>query len=618
MKIISLLCVCLLISASTVCQQPIRKVLHIGIDGCRGDALVSANTPAMDNLIAQSIYSLDGLCSPPTWSGNGWSSMLTGVWHTKHGVTDNTFSGSDFVTYPDYLSRIETYDPNLRTISLVNWGPINSNIVQNADVEATYGTDLEVKTGAIDALNNDDPDALFIAFDEVDHAGHTYGFSPTISQYIQSIELVDSYISEIIAAMQNRPTFVTENWLIIITTDHGGNTSGHGGGTIEERTIFTIYSNPGLTPQELSKSTIDQNATFNEAFFPAQTYAVPSDQSSFLFGAAQDFTIEFWVKPNAFTGDPSLISNKNWNNGYNPGFIISTYQGQYWKVNVGDGTDRLDISGGSLTANEWHHLAVSFDRDGLMTAYEDGVFVGFENMNGIDNIDSGLPLVINQDGTTSYGYNLDASYKDIRIWNTVIPDSIISTWATIPVTSSHPHYNDLVANWQCEDGSGTVLQDQSLNNNNCTTTGSISWTNGQNNTFTVFDYSETTREPDNAVNALSWLCIPIQQSWNLDGRNFVTLCSGSASVVEPNIASTFEINIQPNPVTEELTVTFESMSPKAEIIILDTQGQAVFEKFIFSKTDIFKTNLNVKNLASGTYTLTVRFGEAYSSARFVK
>ena len=618
MKILSLIFLCMLFSPLVLGQEPIRKLLHIGIDGCRADALMSANTPAMDNLIAQSIYSIDGLCAPPTWSGNGWSTMLTGAWHTKHGVADNTFSGSDFSNYPDYLSRIETYDPNLRTISLVNWGPINSNIIQNADVETTYGTDIEVKYGALDALSNDDPDALFVAFDEVDHAGHTYGFSPSIPEYMQSIELVDSYIAEIIATMQSRPTFASENWLVLITTDHGGNVSGHGGGTIEERTIFTIYSNPGLTPEQLSKNATDQNSTFYEAFFPAQTYAVPSDQSSFSFGATQDFTIEFWVKPSAFTGDPSLISNKDWVSGYNPGFIISTYQGQYWKVNIGDGTDRVDISGGSLNPNEWHHIAVSFDRDDIMTAYEDGVFVGFEKMDAIDNIDSGLPLVINQDGTTSYGLDLNASYKDIRIWNTVISGDVISQWATVPVTSSHPNYTDLLANWQCDDGTGTVVQDQSQNNNNCIANGSISWINGQNNTFTVYDYSETTREPDNAVTALDWLCVPIQASWSLDGRSFVTSCSGNAFIEESSSNASLQINIHPNPIEDEMFLSFNSESLAVKVEIFDYQGRIVFEESIFSNTGNYNSILDTQKLANGSYFLFVRDKSKLRHTRFIK
>ena len=51
-----LLCFPLLINAQTT-----KKVLLIGIDGCRPDALELANTPTLDNLIANGIYSPDAL-----------------------------------------------------------------------------------------------------------------------------------------------------------------------------------------------------------------------------------------------------------------------------------------------------------------------------------------------------------------------------------------------------------------------------------------------------------------------------------------------------------------------------------------------------------------------------
>lgn len=499
-------------------SQATRKVLFIGVDGCRADALLTANAPSIDALLLHSIYSTEGLCAYKTWSGNGWSSMLTGVWHTKHGVTDNTFSGSNYANYPDFIHRMENFNPNFRTVTSVHWAPINDNIIQNADNENTYTTDLGVKNGAVNALANDNPDLLFVAFDDVDHAGHTYGFSPVIPQYIQAIETTDGYIGQIITAMQNRPNFANEDWLVVVTTDHGGNIAGHGGGTLEERTIFTIYSNPAFSQQQLSRNVLNNTTTFNEARFLPHTYAKPVNQTPFQFGATQDFTIEFWVKPDTFTEDPTYISNKNWNSGYNTGFVISAQQGKFWKVNIGDGTDRLDIQGGHMDQNQWHHIAVSFDRDGLMTAYEDGAVVGFEKMQSIGNINSGLPLVINQDGTTNYGYNLKGSYRDIRIWNAVIPDSTIVQWANIPLNTSHPYYNQLLANWKCDDGSGSILNDASPNNNDCNITGPMSWIGNQTNTFTIYDYSETTREPDNALAALTWLCVPIEPAWGLDGK----------------------------------------------------------------------------------------------------
>ena len=591
-----------------------RKVLFIGVDGCRWDAVETANASTIDGLLVQAIYSGNGLTEYKTWSGTGWSNMLTGVWHTKHGVTDNSFAGSNYGLYPDFLTRAETFDSTLSTISIVHWVPLNTNIIQSADAEQICATDLEVKTGAVNALNNDNPDILFVAFDDVDHAGHSFGFSPVVPEYIQAIEITDGYISEIITALHNRIDYINEDWLIVLTTDHGGIPSGHGGGTINERTIFNIYANDNFTSQNLIRIPISQSHTYNEAHFNAGSYAIPVNQSAFTFGATQNFTIEFWVKASLYTGDPSFISNKDWNSGLNAGFVISAQQGQYWKVNIGDGTNRLDVQCGCLLPNEWHHLAVSFDRTGLMTAYEDGVVVGFDKMQTIGNIDTGLPLVINQDGTTTYGYDFDGSLKEIRIWNDVIPDSVLLDWATIPVTNLHPYYNQLLANWKCEDGAGNTLLDASSNANNCNITGTVNWNSNQTDIFEVFDYSGTTREPDNAVTALDWLCIPIQTAWNLDGKSRIPSCqSSSISAAIPQV----EFELSPNPISDKLNIVLGApVDDKWEIVLFDFNGRIVFQESIPANQN--RATIQFDQMSSGIYLLKIVEGKRYSTQTVIK
>jgi len=512
----------LIASLHLLSQTPNRKVLFIGIDGCRADALIASNAPTINGLLSNAIYSTDALTEYATWSGTGWSGMLTGAWHTKHGVTDNSFSGSNYGQYPDFISRVENHNPNLHTVSVVHWSPINTNIVQAIDNEYTEATDIAVRNRAVNVLNNSDPDVLFVAFDDVDHAGHLYGYSPTTTLYLDAINTADTHVSAIMTALHNRPNYANEDWLVILTTDHGGTPTGHGGGTLEERNIFAIYHNNHFTAQPINRRTLSQAATFNEARFGLGSYATPASQTPFQWGTNQDFSIEFWVKANAaFVADPAFIGNKDWDSGNNAGFVISAQSGQYWKVNIGDGTDRQDIQGGFISPNQWHHIAVSFDRNGLMTAYEDGIRVGSARLQNIGNINSGLPLIINQDGTTNYGYNFAGSLRDIRIWNAALPNSVLLRWANIPLTTAHPYYNQLLANWNCGEGTGNTLQDSSPNANHCSVTGSLTWANNQNHSFVVYDYTHTPSQPDNAVTALNWLDIPIQSAWNLDGRSWV-------------------------------------------------------------------------------------------------
>jgi hypothetical protein len=84
------------LSTSGILVAGANKVLIFGLDAVRPDALVAANTPHLDSLMAQGLYGLDTLTVPPTLSSPGWSTVLTGVWNTKHDVKDNAFADRRF------------------------------------------------------------------------------------------------------------------------------------------------------------------------------------------------------------------------------------------------------------------------------------------------------------------------------------------------------------------------------------------------------------------------------------------------------------------------------------------------------------------------------------------
>jgi len=605
--------------SATLLSAQTKKVLFIGIDGCRSDVMMSANTPNLQGLLPTAVYSLDALTLAPTWSGNGWSTMLSGVYHNKHNVQDNNFTAPNFANYPDFLTRIESYNPNLRTISLAHWAPVNNKIIQNADVKTNFSTDLAVKNAAVNALQNDNPDVLFVDFDDVDHAGHSYGFSSSVSQYVNSIQLTDTYVGEILTAMKNRSNYSNEDWLVVVTTDHGATDTSHGGGNLSERDIFSIYSNPSFSLQQISKTQIQNTSTYNRLNFPAGTYAKPSSQSSFNFGANQDFTIEFWVKPNAnYSSDPVMISNKNWANGTNKGFVISGYSGQTFKMNIGDGSDRLDLVGGKLNTNEWKHIAVSFDRDGLATMYDNGVPVTVEKMNLIGDINSNLPLTINQDGTNTYGQNLSASYKDVRIWNTALSNETIVQWASQEVTSLHPNYSQLLANYKMNETSGNILTDSGPLGNNAVVTGSPTRNLQTSETFTIQNYLNTPRQTDHFPTVLNWFCIPVLTSWKIDGRNRIPACSlGNLAVNEP-LKNNSDLKIYPNPAKNEITVQIKSSENKINLQIMDFMGNTVLTKDAQSATGDYNEKLNISTLPNATYFIVVKEGTKRTQKTFIK
>lgn len=233
-----------LCSASDAAEPiPPGRVLFIGIDGCRFDAIERAEAPNLDRLRADGCYSDRTLIQgeryhgSDTVSGPGWSSLLTGVWADKHGVDNNRFRDPKLQEYPHFFVRFKSVYPQAKTVSLASWPPISKYIVRGADVDEHPSDedlyvpgDREVASRAAELLSRDDPTAMFVYFGQVDEHGHKFGFSPEVPEYVAAIERVDAHVGEVLEALKRRPNFTTENWLVIVSSDHGGRGKDHGGG----------------------------------------------------------------------------------------------------------------------------------------------------------------------------------------------------------------------------------------------------------------------------------------------------------------------------------------------------------------------------------------------------
>jgi len=104
----------------------VQKVLLIGIDGVRPDALKLAHTPYLDGLIRNGAFAYDTqilgerYLLNDTVSAPGWASILTGVWADKHGVHHSTFRGANLGRYPTFLERLKRARPHARTAVFVS------------------------------------------------------------------------------------------------------------------------------------------------------------------------------------------------------------------------------------------------------------------------------------------------------------------------------------------------------------------------------------------------------------------------------------------------------------------------------------------------------------------
>lgn len=234
-----------------------RKVMIIGIDGTRSDALQQANTPNIDALIANGLYTFNAWHCGITVSAPSWSDMMCGVWEAKHGVTSNSYTGSNYNTYPYFPKRAKEILPNLYCVQVTEWAPMSDNVYNDGwdeKIKVPDGAGTPTAAAAVEELANPDLDCIFVYFDAVDLAGHANGFNPNNSSYMAAIEGVDVHIGTVLNALYARPNYSQENWLILLSTDHGGIGTGHGGGTDEERQIWWIASGAAVEHQEITGS----------------------------------------------------------------------------------------------------------------------------------------------------------------------------------------------------------------------------------------------------------------------------------------------------------------------------------------------------------------------------
>ncbi|MFJ8591396.1 alkaline phosphatase family protein [Streptomyces sp. NPDC093598] len=247
------------------------KVLVVGMDGLRYDRLTHspANAPVLHALMAAgavgtSLLPYGRADDEPsdgrayTDSGPGWSSVLTGVWPDRHGVTGNDFKGADYARYPDVLTRAAAARPGLRTAAAVSWPAlvrrgtlgraIGRRVRYNGELRGYATADRRVARTALRWLTRSDPDVLFVYFGATDEAGHATG--PLSPAYDRALLAQDTHLGRLLEAIDARradPGRVEERWTVLVTTDHGHlDSGGHGGDSRAEREVFVVLAEPGM------------------------------------------------------------------------------------------------------------------------------------------------------------------------------------------------------------------------------------------------------------------------------------------------------------------------------------------------------------------------------------
>ena len=241
-----------------------KKVAVIGYDGCRADILAEKQDNGAINYMLEKGASINltycgGVNYPAentqaTSTAPGWCSMLTGVWSDVHGITGNgitknvepkmlmtTLIEENVIDSASFITKWKGHFTNDDSTYIDEKEYCEAN---NIDIDFNLRKGKkDIHTGAMEEITSAEcSDFVLIIYEDTDSAGHNFGFSFNNPVYKEGFLTEDAYGYEVIKAIEARETYETEDWLIIVTSDHGGINTGHGGPSIQERMTFVVMN----------------------------------------------------------------------------------------------------------------------------------------------------------------------------------------------------------------------------------------------------------------------------------------------------------------------------------------------------------------------------------------
>ncbi|WP_066390785.1 LamG-like jellyroll fold domain-containing protein [Neobacillus mesonae] len=228
-----------------------KRVVFIGIDGAgNGVKDPQANAINVQKLMSEGAGTYEAKAMLPTISGQNWGSMLHGVVPSKHGLNngniDNPYPEKN--PYPSYMKLLKQERPMLKQASFTTWSPINKGIIEDSAgaYKVNGGNDTNTAQKTVDYIKAEGKNSrnIFVHLDEVDGAGHNYGYGS--AKWYEAWHKADQQVGQIVKAIEEEG--LMDDTLIIVTTDHGGKGTGHGGASQEEQTIFWTAKGKSINP----------------------------------------------------------------------------------------------------------------------------------------------------------------------------------------------------------------------------------------------------------------------------------------------------------------------------------------------------------------------------------
>lgn len=523
----------------------LNRVLIVVADGIRGNALTDIDPENMRKIARNAFYTNSSLGDyrkeVPFSKATGLANIFTGVNSNKHLVTTD-LQNLDTEKYPTLFDRLKSDYEDFNSEAFTTDGAVYDKVFDGVDKKELLNSDEEVLSKVKETIKGTESEMIVAHLSDMYKVGQAHSFESTDLNYRDAILKFDAQMLDLIGALESRPNYKTENWLIVITSSVGGPIAyvDPNDATVFSdhlRNTFTYFYSPSFTrkyqarPSLSSLPFVGSGIRVNFASVSNNaTSARTQDGTKMNFAPTQNFTINFFVKQNIensyFRYPPILMKRAGIDSGNGWQFIMGDLSGTS-RVEFGaNGINK--IKSASIGDAKWHAITVSVNRTAnTAIIYTDGV-ESARTTAGTGDITNNLPMIWG--AHTGYSYSTghgDFTMCNLQIYNVAMTDAQIKSYAGIGLVKADnsPFYNNLLAYWPTYGDNGTrVITDVTGKAGNLQIWNELNWA-----TFDEFvpffkpDINDGTfRLVPNQVDipffVYQWFGVLPRNSWALDGQ----------------------------------------------------------------------------------------------------
>lgn len=255
-----------------------RKAIYVVVDGIPADYIERVHPRTIFDIAHRGAYAraytggeIGGYSQTPTISAIGYTNMLTGTWLNKHNVNGNSNLKPNY-NYWTMFRIAKEQERAYKTALFSSWTDNRTVLIGEGKAETNqlkidyvydgyeldkvafpekkdhlhiFEIDSVVCRNAAQCIRRDAPDLSWVYLWYTDSGFHLHGDGAFMDRYVHK---TDQLLAQIWEAVQYREKNFNEEWLVIVTSDHGRTESGHShGGQLErERSVWVSTNQKGV------------------------------------------------------------------------------------------------------------------------------------------------------------------------------------------------------------------------------------------------------------------------------------------------------------------------------------------------------------------------------------